>query len=101
MNAPSTNSSFEQLQTTEVADRQFECPRCGARSSHPEDIANGYCGRCHAFTGRSEQHWIDTLSCGHEQTILVYVPPDRAPVSELVTCLQCGALVVRTAARCE
>jgi ribosomal protein L37E len=25
------------------------CPRCGATSYHPADIAHGYCGRCHAF----------------------------------------------------
>lgn len=30
---------------------RFTCPACGTASSHPEDIANGYCGRCHAFTG--------------------------------------------------
>ena len=29
----------------------FTCPVCGAVSSHPEDLANGYCGACHAFTG--------------------------------------------------
>lgn len=26
------------------------CPACGATSYHPDDVANGYCGRCHAFT---------------------------------------------------
>lgn len=30
----------------------FQCPRCEAVSHHPEDVAAGYCGRCHAFTGR-------------------------------------------------
>lgn len=30
----------------------FQCPRCGARSAHPTDVAEGYCGRCHAWTGR-------------------------------------------------
>lgn len=38
-----------------VADQQrqpsFVCPDCGARSHHPQDLLNGYCGRCHAFTG--------------------------------------------------
>lgn len=29
----------------------FVCPRCGARSYHPEDIRWGYCGRCHDYTG--------------------------------------------------
>lgn len=29
---------------------RFTCPRCGRSSSHPDDIANGYCGACHDFT---------------------------------------------------
>jgi ribosomal protein S27AE len=28
----------------------FVCPRCGAISAHPTDIAQGYCGRCHDWT---------------------------------------------------
>lgn len=31
----------------------FTCPVCGMTSYHPADIANGYCGNCHAFTGES------------------------------------------------
>lgn len=27
----------------------YTCPRCGARSANPNDIANRYCGRCHQF----------------------------------------------------
>jgi len=27
------------------------CPRCGSRSYHPQDIAEGYCGACHDWTG--------------------------------------------------
>lgn len=27
------------------------CPRCGATSTRPKDIEQGYCGRCHEFTG--------------------------------------------------
>ena len=26
------------------------CPVCAATSYHPEDIRQGYCGQCHAFT---------------------------------------------------
>ena len=29
----------------------FTCPRCARTSHHPEDVAKGYCGSCHAFTG--------------------------------------------------
>lgn len=28
----------------------FSCPRCGAVSHHPDDVAQGYCGRCHDWT---------------------------------------------------
>lgn len=31
----------------------FTCPWCGARSANPNDVREGYCGRCHAFTSRS------------------------------------------------
>lgn len=30
----------------------FVCPHCGASSWHPEDGRHGWCGRCHAYTGR-------------------------------------------------
>lgn len=26
------------------------CTVCGMRSYHPQDIANGYCGKCHNYT---------------------------------------------------
>jgi hypothetical protein len=26
------------------------CPICSRTSHHPEDVAQGYCGACHAFT---------------------------------------------------
>jgi hypothetical protein len=29
----------------------FTCPQCGAVSHNPNDLAHGYCGRCHDFTG--------------------------------------------------
>ena len=29
----------------------FTCPRCGRTSHHPEDIREGYCAHCHAWTG--------------------------------------------------
>jgi uncharacterized C2H2 Zn-finger protein len=27
------------------------CPRCGMTSANPNDVREGYCGNCHAFTG--------------------------------------------------
>ena len=29
----------------------FNCPRCGAVSYNFNDLEQGYCGRCHKFTG--------------------------------------------------
>lgn len=34
------------------------CPRCGATSANPTDIAEGYCGHCHDWTAvRAGQRW--------------------------------------------
>jgi hypothetical protein len=33
-------------------DPGFTCPRCGRTSHHPADLAQGYCGACHDWTGR-------------------------------------------------
>lgn len=30
----------------------FTCPRCGRTSQHPNDVAEGYCGGCHDWTGQ-------------------------------------------------
>jgi hypothetical protein len=29
---------------------RFTCPRCWQVSNNPEDLAHGYCGRCHDWT---------------------------------------------------
>jgi len=34
----------------------FTCPRCGAASWNPADIREGYCGRCHDWTGAPSPH---------------------------------------------
>lgn len=36
----------------ELVTPAFVCPDCGAKSWHPEDGRQGWCGRCHRFTGR-------------------------------------------------
>lgn len=33
-----------------MAQAFIECPRCAAKSYHPDDIRQGYCGRCHWWT---------------------------------------------------
>jgi hypothetical protein len=37
------------MSTTEQP--SFTCPVCGMTSYHPEDIRQGYCGKCHGWTG--------------------------------------------------
>jgi hypothetical protein len=34
-----------------VEQESFTCPKCGMVSYNPNDIAHGYCGNCHDFTG--------------------------------------------------
>jgi rubrerythrin len=36
----------------------FVCPLCDARSYNPNDIAQRYCGRCHAFVD-DPRHRLD------------------------------------------
>ena len=34
-----------------AAPTSFTCPVCGMTSGHPTDVAEGYCGNCHDWTG--------------------------------------------------
>lgn len=46
----------------------FRCPECGAVSYHPEDIRQGYCGRCHKWTGEEPTQADDDLVAEIEAT---------------------------------
>jgi hypothetical protein len=35
----------------------FECPACGIISHNPNDVAAGYCGQCHWYTGDPRYAW--------------------------------------------
>lgn len=47
------------------------CPNCDRESSHPEDVAQGYCGNCHQWTSppygahddQGQVQQLDTLHC--------------------------------------
>lgn len=40
----------ERFTLGEIGGHEYiRCSTCGLRSFHPADIANRYCGRCHAF----------------------------------------------------
>lgn len=92
----------QQLESPEVTDRRsrvgadFQCPVCSMRSTNPEDVANGYCGACHAFTGAGIEHWIDIYSCGHVRSVIVFVPAARdVRIGQSVVCRACERLVTR------
>ena len=75
-----------------TARESFTCPCCGAPSCHPEDIAHGYCGRCHAFTGDPElgpRHLAE--ACPERETD--GKPPPRGHVYVSTACFheECGA----------
>jgi hypothetical protein len=39
----------------------YVCPTCHQASQHPMDEAEGYCGNCHAFTGRHFGSQVPTI----------------------------------------
>jgi hypothetical protein len=44
----------------------FTCPRCGITSWNPNDVREGYCGACHAWTGvLAGALTPDCPLCGH------------------------------------
>lgn len=54
----------------------FTCPRCGAESWNPTDLQEGYCGRCHDWTGpppRSPLVPLPLLSGGELRELLAAV----------------------------
>lgn len=74
----------------------FTCPVCGATSYNPNDVANGYCGACHDFTGTCRYF----LLCEKAAEGYVEVPV----LGKVPTCRRCarhiGAELV-TVTRCE
>lgn len=40
------------LEVLEADDGAFRCPRCGSVSHSPDDMREGYCGRCRTWTRR-------------------------------------------------
>jgi hypothetical protein len=55
----------------------FTCPCCGKPTSHPDDIADRYCGQCHWWTGDLELgpgHL--SAPCPHRPAAGTPPPPD-------------------------
>src|SRR5205807_7468130 len=55
-----------------MAEESITCPLCGMTSHNPNDVKNGYCGNCHAFT--AEPGWF----------YLSFVDPDRPEGDQFV-----------------
>lgn len=47
------NNILAAIGQPEASPVSFTCPACGKTSYNPNDAREGYCGACHAFTGRS------------------------------------------------
>jgi hypothetical protein len=56
----------------------FVCPRCGAKSYHPTDKREGYCGRCHLFIGgETPMHTKDKLAAALRE-VRLHTMADKA-----------------------
>lgn len=56
----------------------FRCPRCGAVSYNPHDLAARYCGRCHVFVT------LDELRAAEQQPdlwLVQYLCPSRHAIA--------------------
>lgn len=60
----------------------FGCPRCGAVSQSATDEAEGYCGRCHDFTGKERIRFghLPLLDVFELRELLALVPDPANPL---------------------
>lgn len=83
---------------------RFTCPWCARSSPNPHDISNGYCGRCHWWTGvpelyevwRGEPEQVTMLAAARTVTLNRY----RGPVEHLDR-LRAALARAETPARCD
>jgi len=82
---------LEQDPTPTEAAAAITCPDCGRTSWHPEDVARGYCGVCHATTnGTVTRPCIRCAGCG-----LVADSEDAEPWTAWTSLAPASALAVR------
>lgn len=43
------------IEITEPQPESVTCPECGMTSHHPQDVAQGWCANCRAFTSEGAQ----------------------------------------------
>lgn len=59
----------------------IECPVCGWRSHNPNDVREGYCGHCHAYTSRGWPRFFGPAQLRKDYEVLV-----AAPIGEACAC---------------
>ncbi len=52
-----------------MAPTSFTCPCCLLTSHHPEDVARGYCGSCHAWTGDPDVMLLRLAGAYHDASV--------------------------------
>jgi hypothetical protein len=72
------------------------CPKCGRTSYNAEDIANGYCGHCHEFTGTGSVPRGKCPTCGYSLEAVTMIGGDqKSPrVGDFSVCFGCGEILV-------
>lgn len=74
-----------------MAEQSITCPFCGHTSHHPQDVAQAYCGACHAFAGTPHEILMSAFLFGTAPAeILVWAAWESYPY---VRQLQDGRLV--------
>lgn len=77
------------------------CPVCGFTSHHPQDIAYGFCGNCHAYTGKPATTQVELAKVGQTLCPMVLSATGRPCLGALVRsgiagmnqCTRCGTWV--------
>lgn len=81
--------------------KSITCPDCGRTSYHPQDIAYGYCGNCHAYTGKPATTQVELNKVGTTLCPMILSATNRPCLGQLVDssitgmniCIRCGTWV--------
>lgn len=73
------------------------CPDCHFTSYHPQDVLYGFCGNCHAYTGKPAGTEVELNRVGTTLCPMVLSATGRPCLGKLVTC---GVLGMNQCDRC-
>jgi hypothetical protein len=57
-----------------MGQKRFTCPVCGMVSHNPDDVANGYCGQCKAFTREAAEVLLNAVVTLRHMGFAIYSP---------------------------